>query len=401
MKPLKSLISLEEALEVCHQQAAPIEETEEVDLVQAGGRVLARDMTSNVSVPPFDRAAMDGYAVVAEDTFKAGKFNPVVLDCVEKIYAGQTPEVTLTSGRCSEIATGAVMPEGADGVVMVEDTEQEGDRINIYKPIYPGENLARQGEDISPGETVLHAGDALNPSKIGALAALGIPGAEVFRKPRMLIVPTGDEITEPGGKLKEGQIYNINSYTLGAVINEHGGRADLHPVVDDRTEPMVKTIRENLSYDMIIFSGGSSVGTRDVIVDVVKEVGEVLFHGIAVKPGKPTLLGKVENTLVLGMPGYPASCLSNGYMILLPILRRMAHLPPVVERTVRATMERRLTSTIGRHQFYTVRVVDGKAYPAFKESGSITSMSDADGYIQIPAQVDLLEKGEEVEVMLL
>ncbi len=401
MKPLKSLISLEEALELCHQQVAPIEETEEVDLVDVGGRVLAGDVTSKLSVPPFDRAAMDGYAVVAEDTFKAGKFNPVVLDCVEKIYAGQTPEAALTSGRCSEIATGAVMPEGADGVVMVEDTEQEGDRINIYKPIYPGENLARQGDDISPGETVLHAGDALNPSKIGALAALGMPGVEVFRKPRVLIVPTGDEITEPGGELKEGQIYNINSYTLSAVINEHGGRADLHPVVDDRTEPMVKTIRENLSYDMIIFSGGSSVGTRDVIVDVVKEVGEVLFHGIAVKPGKPTLLGKVENTLILGMPGYPTSCLSNGYMILLPILRRMAHLPPVVERTVRATLERRLTSTIGRHQFYTVRVVDGKAYPAFKESGSITSMSDADGYIQIPARVDLLEKGEEVEVVLL
>jgi molybdenum cofactor synthesis domain-containing protein len=377
-------------------------ETEAVKLVEACGRVLAGDITSGVSVPPFDRAAMDGYAVVAEDTFKAGKFNPVVLDCVEKVYTGQIPENRVSSGRCAEIATGAVMPEGADGVVMVEDTEKGADgRINIYKPIYPGENLSRQGEDISPGATVLHAGEVLNPGKIGALAALGIAEAEVFKKPEMLVIPTGDEIAGPGGELKKGQIYNINSYTLGAVINEHGGLARLHPVVDDEREAVEKSIRDNLSYQVIIFTGGSSVGTRDVIGDVIEGMGEVFFHGVAVKPGKPTLLGKVEDTLVIGMPGYPTSCLSNGYMILLPILRRMAHLPPVVERRVIAELERRLTSTIGRHQFYTVKLIEGKAHPAFKESGSITSMSDADGYIEIPAHVDLLEKGEEVEVKLL
>lgn len=401
MKPLKSLISLDEALELCRERVEPVMETEEVDLIQASGRVLARDIASTVSVPPFNRAAMDGYAVLAEDTFKAGKFNPVVLTCVEKVYAGQVPEAAVASGVCVEIATGAVMPEGATGVVMVEDTEQDGDRINIYKPIYPGENVSKQGEDISPGDAVLRADEILNPSKIGALAALGIPRAEVFKKPQVLIVPTGDEIAELGQELRKGQIYNINSYTLGAVISEHGGRAYLHTVVDDRKETVEEAIRKNLSYHILIFTGGSSVGTRDIIVDVIAGVGEVFFHGVAVKPGKPTLFGRVEKTLVLGMPGYPTSCLSNGYMILLPILRRMAHLPPLAGRKVRATLERRLTSTIGRHQFYTVRLVDGKACPAFKESGSITSMSDADGYIEIPAHVDLLEKGEEVQVTLL
>lgn len=401
MKPLKSLISLDEALELCRERVEPVMETEEVDLIEASGRVLARDIASTVSVPPFNRAAMDGYAVLAEDTFKAGKFNPVVLTCVEKVYAGQVPEVAVASGVCVEIATGAVMPEGATGVVMVEDTEQDGDRINIYKPIYPGENVSRKGEDISPGDAVLRGDEILNPSKIGALAALGMPRAEVFKKPQVLIVPTGDEIAELGRELRKGQIYNINSYTLGAVIAEHGGHAYLHTVVDDRKEIVEEAIRKNLSYHIIIFTGGSSVGTRDIIMDVIEGVGEVFFHGVAVKPGKPTLFGRVEKTLVLGMPGYPTSCLSNGYMILLPILRRMAHLPPQVDRKVRATLERRLTSTIGRHQFYTVRLVDGKACPAFKESGSITSMSDADGYIEIPAHVDLLEKGEEVEVTLL
>lgn len=216
----------------------------------------------------------------------------------------------------------------------------------------------------------------------------------------MAILSTGNEVIDPGRPLPPGHIYDINKFTLSAIIREHGGEPVPQPTAPDTIPDLTRALEACLACDLIVFSGGSSVGERDLILDVVEEMGEVLFHGIAVKPGKPTLFGLIRGTPVFGMPGYPTSCLSNAYMLLVPPLRRLARLPPASLRTVRLPLGQRVVSTTGRHQFYTVRVKDGVAMPAFKASGDITSMSQADGYIEIEAQTDVVEKGELVEVKL-
>jgi molybdenum cofactor synthesis domain-containing protein len=207
-------------------------------------------------------------------------------------------------------------------------------------------------------------------------------------------------VVEPGTPLAPGQIYDINRFTLSAIVTRHGGTPSPQPIAADTIEDLEHAIELALDADLIVFSGGSSVGERDLIMDVLRQRGEVIFHGIAVKPGKPTVFGRIGHTPVLGMPGYPTSCLSNAYMLLIPMLRRMARLPAYVPLVIKAKAARRIVSTTGRHQFYPVRLVDGVAHPAFKASGDITSMADADGYLEIPAQTDIVEPGEIVEVRL-
>ena len=203
-----------------------------------------------------------------------------------------------------------------------------------------------------------------------------------------------------GAPLQPGQIYDINRYTLSAIVAAHGGVPVPYSTAQDTLEDLERAIDACLANDVLVFSGGSSVGERDLILDVIGRRGEILFHGIAVKPGKPTVFGVIEGKPVFGMPGYPTSCLSNAYMLLVPFVRKIAHLPPYVPRTARLPLAKRIVSTTGRHQFYTVRIEEGRAVPAFKASGDITSMSQADGYIEIPAQTDIAEKGEVVEVKL-
>ena len=401
MRPIRETIALEDARALIEGAVKPLERTTRVAIGDANGRALARDVVSTRDVPPFARAGMDGYAVVAEDTFGASRYEPRTLRVVEKIYTGQVPVVRIATGQASEIATGAPMPAGADAVVMVEETERGGaDEVRLFTPVYPRQNVGRQGADIVTGQTVLRAGDVLNPSRIGALAALGLIDVDVYDKPRIAILSTGNEIIDPGVELQPGQIYDINRYTLSAVIADHGGVPVAYQTAQDTIDDLERAIERCLDEDVMVFSGGSSVGERDLILDVISRRGEILFHGIAVKPGKPTVFGVIDSKPVFGMPGYPTSCLSNAYMLLAPALRRMAHLPPHHMHTINVPVAQRIVSTTGRHQFYTVRIVDGEAQPAFKASGDITSMSQADGYIEIPAQTDIVEKGEVVEVKL-
>jgi molybdenum cofactor synthesis domain-containing protein len=403
MKPMKAFISLEEGLSILLESARPITRTERVELFEATGRVLAEPVVAEMFVPPFPRASMDGYAVIAEDTFGAGNFNPVRLSLIGVIHAGDTPRGEVVRGACIQVATGSPIPAGADAVVQVEDTELEGgppqaDKVKIYKPVYPRQNVSPRGEDIQAGREVLPAGTPLDPSKIGVLAALGMTAVSVFARPVVAVIPSGNEIVRPGDPLEPGKIYDINSYTLSALIRETGGIPRLFPIMKDTLEDVRKTLREALACDTIVLSGGSSVGERDVMVEAVESMGEVKFHGIAVKPGKPTLCGVIEGKLLLGMPGYPTSCLTNGYGLLVPVLQKLARLRPARTAGVELPMSRRYTSTIGRHQYLPVRVEQGEVVPAFKESGAITSMADAEGYIEIPANVDLVEKGERVLV---
>lgn len=401
MRPIRETIPLEEARDLIAQAMSPIARHERVTLAAANGRVLADDVVSAQDVPPFSRAGMDGYAVVAADTFGASRYEPKTLQVVETVYTGQMPTRRVGAGQAAEIATGAPMPEGADAVVMVEETERGGaSEVRIFTPVYPRQNVGRQGADITSGQIVLRAGDTLNPSRVGALAALGLAEVTLFQRPSVAILSTGNEIVDAGTVLAPGQIYDINRYTLASIIGEHGGQPVAHHTAQDTLEDLERAIDACLAEDVLVFSGGSSVGERDLILDVISRRGEIVFHGIAVKPGKPTVFGIIGGKPVFGMPGYPTSCLSNAYMLLVPALRAMAHLPPLQLRTRQVPVAQRIVSTTGRHQFYTVRIVDDVAHPAFKASGDITSMSQADGYIEIPAQTDIVEKGEVVEVKL-
>jgi molybdenum cofactor synthesis domain-containing protein len=401
MRPIRETIALEDARRLMLDDARPIERVESVALRNAHGRVLATTPTAPADVPPFDRAAMDGYAVRAEDTFGAGRDDPRILRRIETVFTGQIARRPIGPGECIEIATGAPMPEGANAVVMVEETDRRrSDDVLVFTPVYPRQNVGRRGADIAAGQTVLKPGDLLTPARVGALAACGTATVDVYAKPRVAILSTGNEIVEPGAPLGPAQIYDINRFTLAAIVEANGGTPVPLPTAADTVEDLSAAIDRALEHDILVFSGGSSVGERDLILDALGRRGEIVFHGVAVKPGKPTAFGRVDGKPVIGMPGYPTSCLSNGYILMAPMLRRIARLPEYRPTIIRLPLAKRVVSTTGRHQFYTVRVENGAAAPAFKASGDITSMALADGYIEIPAHVDIVEAGELVDVVL-
>jgi molybdenum cofactor synthesis domain-containing protein len=406
MRPIHVTIPLGDALAIALDSVTPIDRTERVPLGDAAGRVLAGAIVADADVPPFDRAAMDGFAVRAEDTGGATPHAPITLRCVDTIYTGRIPTREIGPGECAEIATGAALPAGADAVVMVEETDRADGSpprpiVQIMKAARQRQNVGPRAADIARGDALLAPGDLLTPGRIGVCAAAGRGEVVVYARPVVAIVSTGGEVVAPGQPLGPAQIYDINRATLAAVVAGHGGAP--HPLtsVADDLAALRSTLRAAVDQaDLVVFSGGSSVGDRDLVLDAVRGAGEILFHGIAIKPGKPTALGRVGRTPVLGMPGNPTSCLSNAYLLLIPMLRRMARLPPHTPRSLVLPLARRVVSSTGRHQIYAVRVEDGSAVPAFKSSGDITSMSRADGYIEIPAEIDTVEAGETVDVKL-
>ena len=400
MRPFTSTISLDDARGIIAREVRPIARVERVPLAAGNGRVLARRIISTADVPPFSRAAMDGYAVRATDTSSASRTTPRVLRCIDQVFTGQVGARAIGAGECIEVATGAPMPDGADAVVIVEDTDSADGHIRVFAAVRPGQNIGARGADISNGQVVLDAGTVLNASRLGALAALGTVDVEVYAKPRVAILSTGNEIVDPGTPLAPGHIYDINKFTLSAVVSDNGSLPVTLRNAADTLDDLHRAVHECLAEDLVVFSGGSSVGRRDLIMDVIAARGEVLFHGIAVKPGKPTAFGRIDGKPVFGMPGYPTSCLSNAYILLAPALRQIARLPPQAVRSVMLPLGAKVNSVPGRHQFYSVRIANGMALPAFKASGDITSMSQADGYIEIPADVESISDGTTVEVKL-
>jgi len=401
MRPFTSTISLDEARQRLDANVRPIARTERVSLEDAGGRVAAADLASAIDVPPFARSAMDGYAVIAQDLAAASKAAPARLQLLDRIYTGTLSSTIVERGTCAEIATGAPLPAGADAVVMVEDTAKAGDdRIEFFTAPTAGQHVARRGADIAAGDIVVRSGDVLTPSRVGAIAAIGCADVAVFAKPRVALLSTGNEIVDPGRPLGPGQIFDVNRFTLTAIVSAHGGVPEAERPAEDSIDALVAALDRCARADLVVFSGGSSVGERDLIVDAIAARGEMIFHGIAVRPGKPTAFARVGGTPFFGMPGNPTSCLSNAYILLVPFLRAVARLPPLEPRTIRVPLGRRIASAVNRHQFYTVRVRDGAAFPAFKGSGDITSLSQADGYIEIPADTSVVEEGSIVDVTL-
>ena len=400
MKTFRGLTSMEDALRLIDEHAKPVDRLQMVSLADALERVLAEDIKADFDVPSRDRSAMDGYAVVASDTARASSSKPVRLKLAGAVPIGQLPRLTVHKGECASLSTGCFVPDGADAVLMHENTETDAKTVLVYKPVYVGESISAKGSDVKKGSVPLHVGDFITPARVGVLASLGRAVIRVFDKPTVSIVPTGLELIKVGSPLEEEKIYDINSHTLSAVVTENGGSPELcDPIVDER-ESIAQAIGNSIGSDLIVVAGGSSVGERDMMYDVLSNMGQVLFHGVQIKPGKPTICAHVRDKLVLGMPGHPTSCLSNAYLFLMPIVRKLAHLPPKRLTTVRAKLSRRIVSTLGRKVFMTVRLSAGQAEPVFKESSAITSMADADGYIVIPENTDTMEKGDEVEVSL-
>lgn len=394
------LLSFPEALARVLAAATPIARTEHRRLTHALGRVAARDVTSPIDVPAFARAAMDGYALRAVDAALAAPEAPVVLTCVERIVTGRQPGRAIGAGECAEIGTGAPMPEGADAVVMVERTSHDGHRVSVREAVRAGQNVGRRAADIAAGHTAVRAGDVISPARAGALAAMGLTSVDVFERPRVAMFATGDEVVPGGSPLAAAHVYDVNSITLSTLVEQHGGEPVRMAPVGDSIDALVTALQQAAGCDAIVTSGGSSVGGRDLLVDALARCGAVVFHGMAVKPGKPTLFGHVGPTPIFGMPGNPTSCLSNAHILLVPFLRAVARLPPwqPVRRVMPLT--RAIPALLDRHQFYTVRVVDGRAEPAFKSSGDITSMAAADGYIEIPAGPEGVAAGDNVEVKM-
>ena len=335
MRPFGQTITLAAARSIIDTAIHPIARVETVALDAAHTRVLARPAVATRDVPPFSRAAMDGYAVRAEDTAGATSDTPITLRRVGTIYTAEVTDRALRPRECYEIATGAPMPPGADAVVIVEQTaSHDAEAVQVFAPVASGQNIGQKASDIAAAQTVLEDGAVLTSSRIGALAAIGLPQVEVYARPRVAILSTGNEIVEPGDTLSPGALYDVNRFTVAAVVREHGGEPVFIRTANDTLADLSRALDECLAHDMLVFSGGSSVGERDLILDVIGDRGRVLFHGISVKPGKPTAFGLIDAKPVFGLPGYPTSCLTNAYVLLAPAVRKMAHLPPVLTRQV-------------------------------------------------------------------
>jgi molybdenum cofactor synthesis domain-containing protein len=401
MKPFKELITRKDALEKIITNIRPISRTEEIYLADSDRRVLATNINASFNVPSFDRSAMDGYAVRAFQTSGASMAKPVKLKIIGTQHPGELIKNRVKNGECVEIATGAPIPENTDAVVMVEYTKKKNDFVHIFRSVKPGTNIAPAGEDIKQGQRILEIDSLLTPGKVGTLAALGFEKIKVFQKPRVAIYSSGQEIVQQGQALKPGQIYDINSFTLSSIINRNNCIAFKKGIIRDDHDSIRLAVQEASKYDLGIFSGGSSVGSRDLFAEIVQEQGAVLFHGVQIKPGKPTLFGKVNKTPIFGMPGYPTSCLNNGYVFLIPALRKISRLPPLNYRKITVPMGHKMESKSDREQFITVNLRKGHAYRVFKHSGNITSMTQAEGFIILPIGKSTIENGEKVEVTLL
>lgn len=405
MRPFTSTITIQEALRRVRDAVVPVEETAVVELPDAAGRVAAEDIVARADVPPFDRAAMDGYAVRAQDTAGASPDAPRELALAGVTYAGHAPHAGIAAGECVEIATGAPLPPGADAVVMVERTAREGERVLVREAAHPAQHVGRRANDLASGAVVVSRGDWLSPARVGAIAAAGVERVTVFARPLVALASTGDELVPPGQPLGPGQIHDVNRFTLPAVIAAHGCEVRHLPPIADTAGAVRAALDAVAGAHLVLFTGGSSVGDRDLVAEVVAERGDVIFHGVAMKPGKPTLLARLRATagparLFLGLSGNPTSCLANAYILLVPMLRAMARLPEWRPQRVQVPLGRDITALADRHQFYPVRLECGEAVAAFKGSGEITSLSRADGYVEIPAGTGTLPAGSMVTVTL-
>ena len=394
-----------------HLRLAPLGK-EVVPLAQALCRVLADDVLAEVDVPGFDRSNVDGFAVQAQDTFGAMEETPRNVRANAEVLApGIVPGTDVVEGFATPIATGGMLPRGADAVLMVEHSElvesESGQRVQIGRPLTSGENVSYAGTDIARGETVLRAGQQLTSREIGVLAALGIAAISVYRRPRVAIFSTGNEIVAPGNPLRPGAVYDSNAAIIGAAVEELGGTPVHLGAIPDDEEALARALAQGLQSDMVVFSGGTSKGAGDLSYRAVHGLRNpgVVAHGVALKPGKPICLAVTEGKPVVVLPGFPTSAIFTFHEFVAPVLRAYAGLPAERRQTVAATLPMRVNSERGRTEYLLVGLVQGQhglaAYPMGKGSGSVTTFSGADGFITIDQHTEILDSGSAVSVQLL
>ncbi len=404
-KVFRELTNLEQAYDLLMKYRIP-HRVEEVQLTEAIGRILAEDVVSDVDVPGFDRSALDGYAVRAEDTFWADEENPVKLLVKGKSAAGHPFNGEIREMEAVEIATGAPLPKGANAVVKEEDTVKEESHILVLRAVSPGENIHGAGSDIRRGETVAYKGTILSAREIGTLAAVGRESVKVYAKPKIGIFSTGDELINPGEKLSFGKIYDVNSYTIfNSVVND-GGLPERLGILPDRYDQMKEEIEKALEkFDLLLLSGSTSVGAGDVMYRILQELGPpgVLVHGIAVHPGKPTIIAEAKGKLIIGLPGYPTSSLSIYQTLVSQMIRKWSGRESEGHQVIEAVAAERIFGEKGRKDLLPVHVVRDEevlTFPVPTGSEAITTLSRADGYIIMEKNQEIIEEGEKVLVHL-
>ena len=394
-----NVISLNQAIGIAEQKmnfAPP--QTERLPLCAASGRVLAEDIVSAENVPAFDRSTMDGFAVCARDTFGASGTLPAMLDITGEVGMGEHTDLTLSPGECVKIPTGGMLPAGADAVVPVEHTDTENGVCLVYTAVSPLQNVTRAGDDVALGQTVLQKGSILTPAAVGVLASMGREEVLVFRKLRVGILSTGDELVNIGETPGIGQVRDVNSHLLSSLVSSFGCEPVNYGIVKDDEALISDAItRTAAASDILLLSGGSSAGDADRTAALVQKHGALFCHGIAVKPGKPTVLGQIGSTPVFGLPGHPAACF---FMAQILVKRHVFARTGRVDAALPLTLplSEHVSSNHGREELLCVRIENGAAVPVYAKSGVISLLTAAHGYTVIPRESEGLKKGSPVMV---
>lgn len=396
------VVSVETATEIIKEKFSDIPiQTETVSLINSLGRVLSEDIVSKENIPSFDRSTVDGFAVKASDTYGSSESIPSQLEIIGEILMGEKAETEIKDGQCIKISTGGMLPEGADSVVMVENTEGSfGDICLVYKSVSPYENVNRKGDDIKDGSLVFSKGRSISSREIGVLAALGISEVNVYRKPRIGIISTGDEIVPVDSEITFGKIRDINSHILSALMTENGCETTLYGIVKDVYEEILTAMKNAVSEnDIVLISGGSSAGARDMTVDIISKLGEVYLHGIAMKPGKPTIVGKIDGKAVFGLPGHPVASYFVTLRLVKPLVDMMLCRNDNARR-INSKMLCNISSNHGREEILCVKLSDNGAMPVYGKSGVISLLSESDGYIIIDRNCEGLKADDKTDVYL-
>ena len=384
-------------------------DVEQQPVADALDRVLADDVCSPSDLPTFRRSTMDGFAVRAADTFGASEGLPAYLEVVGEVLMGHAPTQSLAIGECARIATGGMLPQDADAVIMVEQTQEVGPTtIEALRAVAPGENVVQIGEDVRTGDLIVPRGHTLRPQDLGGLLALGVTSVPVARRLRVGVVSGGDELVEPSDAPGHGQIRDINSYTLAALIRRDDHVPCLAGIFPDDYDALATAARRAFAEnDVLILSAGSSVSARDMTAQVVDSLGKpgVLVHGVSLKPGKPTILAVCDGKAVFGLPGNPVSCMVTYDLFVRPVLARLSGAASPPRRGVTARLSRNIASATGREDYVQVRLERGhdgglEAVPVFGKSNLIFTLIRADGMLKVPLDVGGLAAGAEVEVVL-